>query len=122
MLDFCMRWAVGLILLSLIALGACASGHAVPDKAAFSAEQLVFSRGGYQFAARIDGTVLRVRVPCCQTYDADDAIRLNMLQAVEERFGCRPAEYIFTEGWHGLWQLEVPIKCDDDAMLLLALN
>jgi hypothetical protein len=44
-----------------------------------------------------------------------------MVRAIEERFGCRPTEYAFTEGWHGPWQLEVPIKCDDDALLLLAL-
>ncbi|MBU2605221.1 MAG: hypothetical protein KKC43_04955 [Alphaproteobacteria bacterium] len=116
-----MKWRLGLILSSLVVIGACVGSHAIPDKNAFGTEEMVFSRGGYEFAARIDGNVLRVRVPCCQTYEADDGFRQNMVRAIEERFGCRSTEYAFTEGWHGPWQLEVPITCDDDALLLLAL-
>ena len=115
-----MHWGRGLILSSLVVAGACVSSHAIPDKNAFGTEEMVFSRGGYEFAARIDGNVLRVRVPCCQTYEADESFRRNMVRAIEERLGCRPTELVFTEGWHGPWQLEVPIKCDDDALLLLA--
>jgi hypothetical protein len=42
---------LGLILSSLGMIGAWVGSHAIPGKNAFGTEEMVFSRGGYEFAA-----------------------------------------------------------------------
>ena len=106
---------VWLIMLVFAALTACAGNGQKPEPDAFSKNLTLFSHGGYQFAARLRGRELRVKVPCCQTYVADIAFRKLMLEAVEKRMGCAPAAPVFTDGWTGRWQMRARFACEDAA-------
>lgn len=77
----------------------------------FTHELTLFTYGGFEFAGIIQGDELLVRVPCCQTYDADDAFKALMLEAIEQKLGCTPANPEFTDGWTGPWQLRTPFAC-----------
>lgn len=81
---------------------------------------MVFTYGGYTFAARIEARRLYVRVPCCQTYTADDAFKALMLEAVRAELGCLPDEPEFTPGWLGPWQMMAGLPCRDHAGLKMA--
>ena len=70
-----------------------------------------YSRGGFLFASeRISDSKIRTRVPCCQTYEADDDFRYNMVEAVQEFYGCSITDPVFTEDWVGAWQLVADCK------------
>ena len=97
-------------ILSLAAiLGACVS-------AASRDEVSLFSHQGYTFVAKQDGETLFVKVTCCQTYIADTAFRLLVLDAVETRYGCPLAKPEFAPDWVGPWQLTVQLACEQGAI------
>ncbi|MEL7128893.1 MAG: hypothetical protein AAGK23_05045 [Pseudomonadota bacterium] len=79
----------------------------------FSNTVTLFTYSGFEFAALIEGGELLVKVPCCQTYEADDAFKALMLEAIGQRLGCVPADPEFTYGWIGAWQLRTPFACFD---------
>jgi hypothetical protein len=65
----------------------------------------VFSHRGYTFVGALEEDVLRVKVPCCQTYVADDAFKALMVDAAELHYRGEVSDPEFTEGWVGLWQM-----------------
>ena len=99
------------LMLLCVVLGACAGDGAKPRAGAFSEGLTFFSYGGYQFAGQVRGGYLRVNVPCCQSYLADDAFKALMLEAVERRMGCLPEAPMFTDGWVGRWQMTARFSC-----------
>ena len=84
---------------------------AKPNAKAFSKAVTVFSYEGYMFAAQVEDGRLRVAVPCCQTYLADHAFQMLMLEAVEQRMGCVPDQPVFAQGWVGVWKMEARFAC-----------
>lgn len=105
-------------LVSLALLSACATNPA-PRADALGPDRTVFSYAGFEFAALVEHGVLRVRVPCCQTYTADGEFRDLLLRAVEDRLGCRLARPVFTPGWLGPWQMTAPFECEPGAAMAM---
>lgn len=99
-----------------VCLAACSTSPR-PEPGIFSDDVTFFESGGFTFAARIQDGELLVKVPCCQTYDADEDFRALMLEAIEERLGCTPLAPVFTDGWIGEWQLRTPYACFNGSSL-----
>lgn len=65
-----------------------------------------YASGGYLFLTeRVSENIIRVKVPCCQTYEADDSFRQNMLIGAQSYYDCAVEDPVFADGWVGEWQL-----------------
>lgn len=82
-------------------LTACMSAEPIP----ITDDVNVFSHRGYRFIGVLDQGVVRVKVPCCQTYVADDAFKALLIEAIERHFDVELVTPEFTKGWMGPWQL-----------------
>ena len=77
-----------------------------------------FSHGGYTFSTLLlpDGEI-RVRVPCCQTFEADRGFKANMIEGVQQFYDCVIEEPQFSEDWVGSWQLITQCKRSSEALV-----
>lgn len=91
-------------------INACSTSVPLAPKP-FSNQLTIFSHAGHQFAAKVVKGELLVKVPCCQTYIADDDFKALMLEAVELRMGCVTEAPMFTDGWVGEWQMRARFAC-----------
>lgn len=90
--------------LSVLILGLCACAH---DRVQVKG----YEYRGYRFEALVGRHAVCMRVPCCQTYVADENFRKLAADGYWERFGFRSEGLQYTEDWEGKWQLVQGGKC-----------